>query len=47
MRTVCRMALTVGLVVALAGFASAQPPRGGQGRGGFGAARAGSVASAS
>jgi hypothetical protein len=36
MRTVCRMALTVGLVVALAGFASAQPPRGGQGRGGFG-----------
>ena len=35
MRTMCRMALTVGLVVALAGVAAAQPPRG-QGRGGFG-----------
>ena len=35
MRTVCRMALTIGLAVAVAGFAAAQPPRG-QGRGGFG-----------
>src|SRR5688500_5441595 len=38
MRTLCRMALTVGLAVGLVGFATAQPPRG-QGRGfggGFG-----------
>jgi hypothetical protein len=35
MRTLCRLALTVGLAVTLVGFAAAQPPRG-QGRGGFG-----------
>jgi hypothetical protein len=36
MRTLGRMALTVGLVAVLAGTASAQRQRGGQGRGGFG-----------
>jgi len=36
MHTLCRMALTVGLVAALAGSASAQRQPGGQGRGGFG-----------
>lgn len=36
MRTLGRMALTIGLVAVLAGTASAQRQRGGQGRGGFG-----------
>ena len=36
MRTFVRTILTVGVVVALAGTASAQRQPGGQGRGGFG-----------